>query len=64
MSEKEWRVGLSSVKVSHPLGFKASESRSTNNVLLPSAESLPPKEGKDIKILTDKHMLASKNIQD
>lgn len=40
MSEKETRSGFSSAKLSHPSGFEASESILTNNVRLPSAESL------------------------
>ena len=56
MSEEDGRLGFSYANLSHPSGFKISESRSTNNVLHPSPESLP-KNGNNISTVDEKALI-------
>lgn len=54
MSEKESISGFSYTNLSHPSGFKVSESRLTNSVRRPSDESLL-QQGNSVNIMGNAH---------
>lgn len=54
MSEKESISGFSYTNLSHPSGFKVSESRLTNSVRRPSDESLL-QQGNSVNVMGNAH---------